>query len=204
MRILGEILRTYAKSKQKTAHFGSATIDSCCDSENACNRDFADGCSSKHSDATCQHRYPSPCRSAQFQVRPADGVFLSAKSRPFAAFACFTALALSGDFADSSGRAHIWKGTIPCLRLLGSLRLPLSSACRPAWTTTQSAHLLALAPVALLAKFWTTIAPRAPLWVALPVHLPTTSKTPAAAFAASDTLYLMNAAEAGLRRRLLV
>ena len=203
MRFFGDILRTYRVSKQKTAYLGHATIVFCCDSVEPCKRHFAAGCSSKHPPATCQHRYPSPCRSVQFQVRPADGVWAWAKTRPFSRTSENPDLALRPELSDSEGGAHIWKGRKQCLRLLGLLPLRLSSALQAVSTTMLSVPSQGPVLAALQAKFLIMTAPQAPLLAASPVRLPTTSKV-SAAKAAQQHSNQMNAAGAGPWRRFLV
>ncbi len=144
----------------------------------SCKRCLADGCSSKRASAHCQHRYPSPCRFALSQSRPAYLFWGLAD--------CSAAKRKGGIFgveltAQSSESAYVNKtnkGSIPCLTLSSSSQPLRPLRCQPVQASTpmasapSSAQASAVWPV----RRSTVIAPQAHLSAQLVAHWPTTSR----------------------------
>ncbi len=136
------------QSRRVSAHSGCETASPYACALQSCQRFDADRCSSKRRPATCQHRYPSPCRSVLSQNRP---VILFAKPPVSAAKRHFFNFGIeaSAERRDSCSVRKINKGSIQCLRLqqFSHLPQPSASAHAPASTPTANAHLLVQALV---------------------------------------------------------
>ncbi len=168
-----------AQSRREIAQIAGLCTGRYARTVTTCHVGFAAGCSSKRASAHCQHRYPSPCRSALSQGRPANPFQGDDGNWAAKRFDQIFGLELRGFCSESARVNKINKGSIPCLT-----RSSLSSQLRrlrfrlvPASTQMASAQSSVPVSAAWRAKRWTTIVRPAHWSVQLAAHWPTTSKT---------------------------
>lgn len=129
-----------AQSKREFAHSDGVSTMGFARLALECHGDFADGRSSKRSAVICQHRYPSPCRSALFQSRPTslsgDRIVVKAAS----GLHVQNGLAIAATSVDSARAFETNKGRQQCLRLLRSSLWPQFSDWPAVWNPTSSAR----------------------------------------------------------------
>ena len=144
----------------------------------ACKRRGAGGCSSKRVPANCQHRYPSPCRSALSQSRSASPFWGAEKISAAIRFSAIFGVEFAQRSDDSARVNKTNKGSIPCLISKCSSRppQPLPLAHAPVSTRMANALLWAQASAVSRVKRSTAIAQPARLSVLSAAHWPTTSK----------------------------
>ncbi|SEW24196.1 hypothetical protein SAMN04488515_1791 [Cognatiyoonia koreensis] len=166
-----------AQSKREFAQIAAGSTFVCSDSENSCESELVGSGSSKLLSTFCQHRYPSPCRSAFTQSRPTSHLGWVFPDLATNRYMWFMWLELAGYFVNLSNGNTKHKGNIKCSRNPGSSRFSQRPASLAASRMTQNAHLSALALAALLAKqSATTTVSKARLVAQSSAHWLTTSQ----------------------------
>lgn len=128
-------------------------------------------CSSKLSVVFCQHRYPSPCRSVPTQNRPAYPFWLIITDLATNRFMWFKTLESTERSVNVSGSHLKQKGTITCLKKLGSSPQLQHLALPDVLKQIPNVRLWVPVSAALPAKRWaTTTASKARLLVGLSAH----------------------------------
>ena len=154
------------QSKREVAHFWGVQTRGYAGGRECGNVDLVAERTSKRSAAICQHRYPSPDRSAYFQGRPVVPFRPRVGGKR-------TAIGYHGDLAiefgtrsaDSGAVLKLKLGRKSCRRLLSSLPplpcLALPVALKATWNAVLPAQARALS----LPKFWglTRLAPCLPV-----------------------------------------
>lgn len=180
MQYFGGFTQRLATSRQETAHFDVTSTGGFSDSDQVCKRAFVAVLYSKRAVAFCQHRYPSPRRSASFQSRPAPHSLhlhnICATNRHYALNYVESGL----ECADLLRVNQLTESKLSCSKLPGSLLQPPCLAWPVVWKMTQSARSWAPAQAVSQARCSTTIAPQALSLVALSAHYLTTSNAFAA------------------------
>lgn len=166
------------QSGREFAQIAVASLRGCSDSEMLCNADIAVSGSSKPLSAFCQHRYPSPCRSAFTHSRPtypSDYVFPDLATNRYM---WFMWLELARECVTLCSRSKEQEGYLLCSRNPGSSRRSQPSVLLAVSTMTQNVRLLAQALVVSLAKHSaTTTVLKARLAALLSAHWLTIFKT---------------------------
>ncbi len=174
---LGGFAPLCVQSRREIAQKRRGGVPRYAQADAACIPELAGGCSSKRKSAHCQHRYPSPCRFALSQSRPAYPFLgfgrLSAAKR----FSERLTLDAARNCDDSARVNKTNKGSIPCLILSSPWqRLPhLHLARVPASTQMASVRLSAQVSAVSRVKRSTAIAQPAHLSELSAAHWPTTS-----------------------------
>lgn len=141
-----------AQSKREIAQIVVASPLGCYDSEKPCDLlDAGDG-SSKPLSAFCQHRYPSPCRFAFTQSRPASPFWGGFPDLATNRYMLLMLLELAQENVNVSTRSTNKEGNSSCSRKHTSSRQSRSLALQAALNLMRNARLLALALVSSLQK----------------------------------------------------
>lgn len=140
------------QSGREFAQIAVASLSGYSGSEVMCDGNPAAGGSSKPLSAFCQHRYPSPCRSAFTHSRPtypSDYVFPDLATNRYM---WFMWLELARECVTLCSRSKEQEGYLLCSRNPGSSRRSQPSVLLAVSTMTQNARLLAQALAVSLAK----------------------------------------------------
>ena len=168
--------RTTGQSKREFAQFRPASHVGFRDSDLQCQMQSSTDGSSKLSVVFCQHRYPSPCRFALTQSRPAYPLGAGIPDLATNRYMWLMQVELTQESVNLNGVNTKQKGNLTCLRNPGSSQRLQQLVLLAASKLTANVRLLARALAALQAKpsAITTVS-KARLQAALSAHCPATS-----------------------------